>query len=139
MRRWLMPLAVLPALTFPTHAVAAGSPGGAVAPSGGSSADAKAAPSGGGSGSARTTAPAATGGSAFRAGPLLVARSFSVAPRTVVPGARLTVRWRVDGRAERARLRVVLRPTAAPPVSATSGVFPVRGPYSFGGSGAPKL
>jgi murein DD-endopeptidase MepM/ murein hydrolase activator NlpD len=150
------------------------------------------------------TAPTGTGGSAYgsaRPGPALVARRFRVTPRTIVPGAALTVAWRVNGRVRRALLRVVLRPArggrpaaklrlglrrtnragrvrwkptlapgaytaslrasarradgrahasssssvtvAAPPVAATSGVFPVRGPYSFGGPdarfGAPRV
>jgi murein DD-endopeptidase MepM/ murein hydrolase activator NlpD len=56
-------------------------------------------------------APTPTGGSVYQAPPVLATRSFSVAPRDVVPGATLTVRWRVDGRARRMHLRVDLRPT----------------------------
>jgi murein DD-endopeptidase MepM/ murein hydrolase activator NlpD len=139
-------------------------------------------------------APAHTGGAAFQRPPLLAARDFSLAPATITPGATLTVRWRVDGRARKMRLRVELRPEAggaplrldlgrrrtnhrgrarwtphlapgsytarlrataprgrhriahvsssstitvgAPPVSATSGVFPVQGSYTFGGADA---
>jgi len=179
MRRRLLPLAALLVLAVPTTAVA--DTGGSVAPSGG-----KRGPS--------TTTPTSTGGAAFHTAPLLQARRFAVAPRTVVPGAALTLAWRVDGRAARAQLRVVLRssgrtvatlglgrrrtnrtgrfswtprlapgtyvarlratavqarhtarvtssssvtvaaaPVTAPPVTVGSGVFPVRGSFSFGG------
>lgn len=139
-------------------------------------------------------APAPSGGASYHAPPLLDPRTFTINPRAVAPGATLTVRWRVDGRARSMRLRVELRPSGggrataldlgrrrtnrrgrvrwtphlapgtytarlratasgrrrvarvsssstvtvtAPPVSAApSGVFPVQGPYSFGGADA---
>jgi murein DD-endopeptidase MepM/ murein hydrolase activator NlpD len=190
MRRRLLPAVVLvPVLVLAAPVAASADTGGAVAPSGGSAA-------GGGD----TT----TGGASFQRGPLLRARRFSVAPRTVVSGAALTLRWRVDGRARRATMRVYLRDAtgrtvttlglgrrrthrsgrfswkpkltpgtyvarlratavqarhtarvsssstvtvAAPPVTApaapsASGIFPVQGAFSFGGTdarfGAPR-
>src|SRR5690348_14264944 len=57
-------------------------------------------------------APAHTGGATYHRPPLLAPHSFSVAPGTIAPGATLTVRWRVDGRARAMRLRVELRPQA---------------------------
>jgi murein DD-endopeptidase MepM/ murein hydrolase activator NlpD len=190
MRRRLLPALVL-VFVLAAPAAASADTGGAVAPTGGTAA-------GGGGGS--TT----TGGASFQRGPLLRARRFSVAPQTVVPGAALTLRWRVDGRARRATLRVYLRddaghtvarlglgrrrthrsgrfawkpklspgtyvarlratavqarhtarvsssstvtvaaaPVTAPVAPSSSGVFPVRGPFSFGGPdsrfGAPR-
>lgn len=182
MRRRLLPLAALLLLAVPSTAAA--DTGGTVAPAGGKS-------------SAGTTTSTTTGGAAFDAAPLLRARRFAVAPRTVVPGAALTLAWRIDGRARRAQLRVVLRsggrtvatlglgkrptnrtgrfawkprlapgtyvarlratavqarhtahvtssssvtvaapPVTAPSVAVASGVFPVRGSFSFGGPDA---
>jgi murein DD-endopeptidase MepM/ murein hydrolase activator NlpD len=179
MRRRLVPIAALVLLAVPSTA-SAGSPGGAVAPTGGTS---------------KTTTPTTTGGASFQRSPLLRARSFRLAPRTIVRGGPLTLTWRVDGRATRADMRVVLRtaqgrrvatlrlgrrrtnradrfswkpdlapgtyvarlratavqarhtarvtsassvtvaapPVVAPPVVST-GIFPVRGAYSFGGA-----
>jgi murein DD-endopeptidase MepM/ murein hydrolase activator NlpD len=90
MRRRLLPLAALLLLAVPSPASA--DTGGTAAPTG--------------------TAPAAgtsTGGSAFDAAPLLRARRFSLTPHRIVRGAPMTLSWRVDGRARRARLQVLLR------------------------------
>jgi murein DD-endopeptidase MepM/ murein hydrolase activator NlpD len=140
-------------------------------------------------------APAASaqssGGAEFVAAPAIDAPAFSVAPATIVPGARLTLRYRITGRVRRVRVRVDLipagggrpaatlalgrqrtgrrhtahwRPQPAPghytvrlrattlarkgrakassteaveiqsaPVTASTGVFPIQGAYSFGG------
>lgn len=136
-----------------------------------------------------------TGGAEFVPEPVLAAPAFAVAPPAVAPGAVLTVRYRLEGRARRARVRVDLVPEAggpvaarlrlgrqatgrdlrarwrpklapgrysarlrawvvrrggrgarasgasaievvAPTVSASTGVFPVQGPYTFGGPDA---
>jgi murein DD-endopeptidase MepM/ murein hydrolase activator NlpD len=132
-----------------------------------------------------------TGGAEYVPGPLLDTPAFRITPARIAPGARLTLRYRIAGRAGKAYVRVDLlagdgtraatrslgrrrigrRHTArwrpqlepgsytarlratvasggtarsstrrfevtAPPVVAASGVFPVRGPYSFGGEGA---
>jgi murein DD-endopeptidase MepM/ murein hydrolase activator NlpD len=135
-------------------------------------------------------AQAQTGGAQFEAAPQ---QSFSVTPASIAPGATVTLKYRIGGRARRVRVRVDLipegggRPAAtlplgrqrtrrartatwrpelapgrytarlrattlkrrgartsqslaleivAPPVTASSGVFPVQGTYSLGGHGA---
>jgi murein DD-endopeptidase MepM/ murein hydrolase activator NlpD len=142
-----------------------------------------------------------TGGVEYQPQPWLAATAFEVSPATLAPGATLTVRFRIDGRPRRARVRVDLVPEAggraaaslrlgrrptgrdltaawlpelapgrytarlrataaarrrraarlsrrsavevvAPPVAASTGVFPVQGPYTLGGEqsgfGAPR-
>lgn len=139
-------------------------------------------------------AHAQTGGAEYAPGPWLAARSFAVSPESIAPGGSVTLRYRVDGRPRRMRVRIDLVPQAggrpaarlrlgrrptgrrltarwrpelapgryvarlrataarrrgrarasgvsavevvAPPVSASTGVFPVQGPYTFGGQGA---
>jgi murein DD-endopeptidase MepM/ murein hydrolase activator NlpD len=143
-------------------------------------------------------APAAsaqsTGGVEYVAPALVDAPAFTVTPSAIAPGSRVTIEYRITGRARRVRVRVDLlpaaggkpaatlalgrrptgrtltatwRPRLAPgrytarlrattlrrrgrarasststiviqqaPVTASSGVFPVQGPYSFGGPDA---
>jgi murein DD-endopeptidase MepM/ murein hydrolase activator NlpD len=76
-----------------------------------------AAQSGGG-----TPAPEATGGAAYgvdAGGPALVARSFQVTPRAIVPGRTLTVAFRIDGRVRAAQVRVDLVPNEGGSAAAT--------------------
>jgi murein DD-endopeptidase MepM/ murein hydrolase activator NlpD len=135
-------------------------------------------------------AQAQTGGAEY----VPLSTSFSVSPRSIAPGAELTIRYRIVGGTPRVRVRVDLLPEAggppaatlrlgrrpsgrrlkatwrpqlaagrytarlrattvnhgrrahasqnrvleivAPPVVASSGVFPVQGPYSLGGEAA---
>jgi len=134
-------------------------------------------------------AQAQTGGAEYAPTP---SASFAVSPRSIAPGATVTIRYRIAG-PSRVRVRVDLVPEAggrpaatlrlgrvrtgrkrtaswrpelapgryvarlratavgdrqartsqrlafeivAPPVTAASGVFPVQGPYSFGGAEA---
>jgi murein DD-endopeptidase MepM/ murein hydrolase activator NlpD len=135
-------------------------------------------------------ARAQTGGAEYAPAP---AGSFSLEPASIVPGAAVTIRYRIGGRPRRVRVRVDLVPEAggrpaatlhlgrqrtgaersatwhpklapgrytarlrattlkrrgartsqnlavevvAPPVTASAGVFPVQGPYTFGGEDA---
>ena len=135
-------------------------------------------------------ASAQTGGAEYAPAP---ADAFSVEPTSIVPGAAVTIRYRIGGRPRRVRVRVDLVPEAggrpaatlhlgrqrtgverkatwhpelaagryvarlrattlkrhgartsqnlavevvAPPVTASAGVFPVQGTYSFGGDDA---
>jgi murein DD-endopeptidase MepM/ murein hydrolase activator NlpD len=63
-------------------------------------------------------AHAQTGGTEFRPAPWLEARSFELSPATVAPGAEVAVRFRIDGRPRRMRVRVDLVPAAGGPVAA---------------------
>jgi murein DD-endopeptidase MepM/ murein hydrolase activator NlpD len=146
-------------------------------------------------GAAASPAAAQTGGVEFVPPPPLAATTFEVSPATITPGAAMTVRYRLDGRARRVRVRVDLVPeaggpsaarlrlgrkrtgrdliatwrpelapgrytarlratavgarrrrarastgsaieVAAPPVAASTGVFPVQGEYTLGEEGA---
>jgi murein DD-endopeptidase MepM/ murein hydrolase activator NlpD len=63
-------------------------------------------------------AQAQTGGSEFRPAPWLEARTFELSPTTLAPGASVTVRFRIDGRPRRMRVRVDLVPEAGGPAVA---------------------
>jgi murein DD-endopeptidase MepM/ murein hydrolase activator NlpD len=135
-------------------------------------------------------AQAQTGGAEYVAAP---SDSFTLEPAAIVPGATVTIRYRIGGRPRRVRVRVDLVPEAggrpaatlhlgrqrtgrdrtatwrpelapgryvarlrattvkrrgartsqslavevtAPPVTASTGVFPVQGPYTLGGEDA---
>lgn len=64
------------------------------------------------------TAIAQTGGAQYAPRPVLDARSFSLSPRSIAPGATLTVRYRIDGRARRMRVQIDLLPEGGGPAAA---------------------
>jgi murein DD-endopeptidase MepM/ murein hydrolase activator NlpD len=64
------------------------------------------------------TAHAQSGGAQYAPPPLVAARSFSLSPPSIAPGATLTVRYRIDGRARRMRVRIDLLPAAGGPAAA---------------------
>src|SRR5688572_5895028 len=63
-------------------------------------------------------ARAQTGGAEFVPGPWLEARTFAVSPHSIAPGAALRIRYRVDGRSRRMRVRVDLVPEGGGRVAA---------------------
>ena len=64
------------------------------------------------------TAAAQTGGAEYSPAPWLAARAFSITPASIAPGTELTLRYRIDGRARRMRVRVDLVPAGGGPVAA---------------------
>jgi murein DD-endopeptidase MepM/ murein hydrolase activator NlpD len=68
---------------------------------------------------APAAASAQSGGAEYRPAPWLEARAFEVTPASIAPGATVTVRFRVDGRPRRMRVRVDLLPEAGGPAAAT--------------------
>ena len=64
------------------------------------------------------TAAAQTGGAEYAPAPWLAARAFSITPASIAPGTTLTLRYRIDGRARRMRVRIDLVPAGGGPVAA---------------------
>jgi murein DD-endopeptidase MepM/ murein hydrolase activator NlpD len=61
---------------------------------------------------APATVHAQTGGTEFRQAPWLEVREFELSPAAIAPGAAVLVRFQVDGRPRRMRVRIALVPEA---------------------------
>jgi murein DD-endopeptidase MepM/ murein hydrolase activator NlpD len=61
---------------------------------------------------APATVHAQTGGTEFRQAPWLEVRTFELSPAAIAPGAAVLVRFQVDGRPRRMRVRLALVPEA---------------------------